>query len=228
MRYSNLTNKSNVFLKRFTHSTRHIKCSKFVDSFNYNNFLDFGSGDGQLFEYLKTKKNKNYYAYEPYKQMYRQFLKNKKITNNIKLIKNKKNLKKNFYDVITINEVFEHLPNKKILEVIKLLKLISRKKSTIIITVPLEVGLSSLVKNLIRFASKSIHEGLTVKNLFKSFFYRKINRGSRVYYNSHIGFNHHDLKKILANNFTITNITYSPFDYLKSFLNSQVFFICKK
>ena len=228
MKYSNLTNKSNIFLKRFTHSSRHIKCSKFIDNLKYTNFLDFGSGDGQLFEYLKTKKNKNYYAYEPFKQMYKQFLKNSKITNNIKLIKYERNLKKNFYDVITINEVFEHLPNKKLLEVIKLLKLISTKKSTIIISVPIEVGLSSFVKNLIRFASKSSHEGLTAKNLFKSFFYQKINRGSRVYYNSHIGFNHQDLKKILAKHFTITNISFTPFDYLKSTLNSQVFFICKK
>ena len=75
------------------------------------------------------------------------------------------------------------MPDKKIVEVIELLKLVSRKKTTIIISVPLEVGLSSLVKNLIRLASKSIHEGLTVKNVLKSIFYRKINRGSRVYYN---------------------------------------------
>ena len=155
MRYSNLTNKSNVFLKRFTHSSRHIKCSKFIDNINYTNFLDFGSGDGQLFEYLKTK------------------------------------------------------------------------KTNIIISVPLEEGLSSFLENLICFDSEYIHKVLTVKNLFKSIFYRKINRGSRVYYNSHIGFNHHDLKKILANHFTITNIAYTPFDSLKSILNSQIFFICK-
>ena len=227
MKYSNLTNKSNIFLKRFTHSSRHLKCSKIIESLNYVNFLDFGSGDGQLFEYMKKNKNKNYYAYEPYKQMYEQFLKNKNATKNIKIIKNKKNLKKNFYDIITINEVFEHLPNKKILEVIKLLKLISKKKSTIIISVPLEVGLSSLLKNLIRIASNSAHEGLTFKNIFKSCFYQKINRGSRVYYNSHMGFNHQDLKKILADNFNLTNTTYSPFNLLKSILNSQVFYICK-
>ena len=57
------------------------------------------------------------------------------------------------------------------------------------------MGLSSLLKNLIRIASNSAHEGLTFKNIFKSCFYQKINRGSRVYYNSHMGFNHQDLKK---------------------------------
>ena len=83
-------------MKRFTHSSRHLKCSKIIESLNYVNFLDFGSGDGQLFEYMKKNKNKNYYAYEPYKQMYEQFLKNKNATKNIKLIKNKKKFKKKF------------------------------------------------------------------------------------------------------------------------------------
>ena len=42
-----------------------------------------------------------------------------------------------------------------------------------------------------------------------------------------MGFNHQDLKKILADNFNLTNTTYSPFNLLKSILNSQVFYICK-
>ena len=150
MQYSNLTNKSNIFLKRFTHSSRHIKCSKIVRSIKYKNFLDFGSGDGQFFQYLEINPRKKYFAYEPYKQMYLQFLKNQKNFKRVKLIKKTSNLKKNFYDIVTVNEVIEHLPNKKITEVIKLIKFISKKKSTIIISVPIEIGVSSIVKNFIR------------------------------------------------------------------------------
>tara|TARA_A100001037_G_scaffold116592_1_gene106037 strand:+ start:315 stop:503 length:189 start_codon:yes stop_codon:yes gene_type:complete len=62
MQYSNLTNKSNIFLKRFTHSSRHIKCSKIVRSIKYKNFLDFGSGDGQFFQYLEINPRKKYFA----------------------------------------------------------------------------------------------------------------------------------------------------------------------
>ena len=227
MQYSNLTNKSNVFLKRFTHTSRHVKCSDIVASLKYKNFLDFGSGDGQFFEYLKIKPKKNYFAYEPYKQMYTQFIKNNKNFKSVKLLKNKKNLKSNFYDIITVNEVIEHLPNRKIYDVIELIKLISKKNSTIIISVPIEVGFSALVKNFIRFIFSSTHEGLTFTNLIKSIFAKKINRGRRKYYKSHIGFNYYDLKKILSSHFYIQKITYTPFGFLKGFLNSQIFFICK-
>jgi hypothetical protein len=58
MEYANLTNKSNVFLKRFAHISRHWKCSNLVNNYKYETFLDFGSGDGQFFEYLKIKPKK--------------------------------------------------------------------------------------------------------------------------------------------------------------------------
>ena len=226
MKYSNLTNKSNIFLKRFSHSSRHIKCTKLLDNINYINFLDFGSGDGQFFEYLKLNPKKNYFAYEPYKKMYKQFQGNKNFKN-VKLIIDKNKLKKNFYDVVTVNEVIEHLPNKKILEIIKILKYILKKNSTIIISVPIEVGFSSLIKNIIRYFSKSTHEGLTMKNLFRSVMSQKIKRGKKKYFKSHIGFNHNDLRIILSKYFYIQKISYSPFSLFKSFLNSQIFFVCK-
>ena len=227
MEYSNLTTGSKVSFKRYTHRSRHIECSRLVNNLKYKNLLDFGSGDGKLFEYLKINPQNKYFAYEPFKKLQKQFLKNNTKFKNLKLIKNKKNLKKNFYDVITINEVFEHLPNKKIIEVIKRLKYISKTDSTLIISVPIEIGLSSLVKNVIRIIFKSTHDGTTLNNLIRSIFQRKINRGNKPYISSHIGFNHNDLKKILNNHFSIKKITYSPFGILKSNLNSQIFFVCK-
>ena len=227
MEYSNLTNKSNIFLKRFTHSARHTRCSNIINGIKFKTFLDFGTGDGQFFQFLNIKPKIRYFAYEPYVKMYKQFLKNQKNFKNINLITNKNKLKKNFYDVIIVNEVLEHLPNKKIFEVIKIIKYITKKNSTIIISVPIEVGFSSLIKNSIRIFFNSIHEGLTFKNLIKSIFIQKISRGNKKYFKSHIGFNHYELKEILENHFSIIGISYTPFNFLKNFLNSQVFFICK-
>jgi hypothetical protein len=227
MDYSNLTIKSNIFLKRFTHTSRHIRCSNLVNQHKFKNFLDFGSGDGQLFQYLKISSKKRYFAYEPFIKMQNEFFKNKFFLKGVGLITNKKKLKKNFYDLVIINEVLEHLPNKKIFEVIKTIKYITKKNSTIIISVPIEVGLSSLVKNFIRLVFNSTHEGLTFKNLIRSIFVKKINRGNKNYFKSHIGFNYYELRNILNNNFSIINVSYTPFNFLKSFLNSQIFFVCK-
>ena len=142
------------------------------------------------------------------------------------MITNKKNLKKNYYDLITVNEVFEHLSTKNEDEVIKILKSISKKKSKIIISVPIEIGLSSFFKNIIRVISNQSHENLSISNFLKSILYMKINRGKKKYYKSHIGFNYLDLKKKLNKNFKIEEISYTPFDFFKSLLNSQIFLIC--
>lgn len=227
MIYSNLTYKSDNSLKRLTHSSRHRKCVKIINKLKFETLLDFGSGDGQLFNFLDLKTKKKYYAYEPNKLMYLQFKKNNHNFKSVNLITNKKNLNKNFYDVVCVNEVFEHLPNKEIFEIIKTLKLIIKKKSTIIISVPIEVGFASLLKNFIRYFSNSQHDNMTISNLIRSFFFMRINRGKKKYYNSHIGFNHNHLKKILETNFLIQEIAYTPFDIFKGFLNSQVFYTCK-
>jgi hypothetical protein len=194
MKYSNLTHKSNIFLKRFTHSSRHLRSSNIVNKIKFKTFLDFGTGDGQFFDFLIVKPDKKYFAYEPYKKMYLQFLKNKKKFNHVNIIKNKNNLKK-----------------------------IAKKNCTIIISVPIEVGFSSLIKNLIRIFYNSKHENMTLNNLLKSIFRKKIDRGNKKYFNSHIGFDYIELKKILENHFSIKDIIYSPFNILKSFLNSQIF-----
>ncbi len=227
MKYSKLTNKSNIFLKRFTHTSRHIHCSKLVRRLKYKTYLDYGTGDGQLFEFIKIKKKSKYYAYEPYKKMYQQFINNKKKLSHVKLIKKEEDLRKKYYDIISINEVIEHLPPKKIIKLFKIIKSITKKNSFIIISVPIEIGLSSLVKNLIRLLFNSKHEGLNLNNLIRSIFQKKIYRGKGNYYKSHIGFNHLDLKQNLEIHFSIINISYSPFNILKNFLNSQIFFVCR-
>tara|TARA_B110000003_G_scaffold263101_1_gene286406 strand:- start:1055 stop:1741 length:687 start_codon:yes stop_codon:yes gene_type:complete len=227
MKYSKITYKSNIFFKRFTHYSRHIHCSNIVENIKHKTFLDFGTGDGQFFNFLKLKPKKKYFAYEPFKQMYKQFNKDNYNLKDVVLIKNKQKLKKNFYDVITINEVIEHLSDKNIYEVIKIIKFIAKKNSTIIISVPIEIGFSSLIKNLIRIFYNSKHENMTFINIMKSILRKKINRGNKKYYNSHIGFDYFELKKILESNFIIKDISYAPFNILKSFLNSQIFFVCK-
>ena len=119
------------------------------------------------------------------------------------------------------------MTDKDIFEVIKILKKIAKKNSTIVISVPIEIGFSSLIKNLIRIFYNSKHENTTFNNLLKSIFRKKIDRGNKKYIKSHIGFDYIELKKILQNHFLIKNITYSPFNFFKGILNSQIFFIFK-
>ena len=58
MNYSNLTNRSNIFIKRFSHSQRFILAVKIIVRLQIKKILDYGSGDGELFKFIKIPKKK--------------------------------------------------------------------------------------------------------------------------------------------------------------------------
>ena len=150
-----------------------------------------------------------------------------KQTINVKFVKKNK-IKKNYYDVICINEVFEHLSSIEIEKAIKVIKNSIKKKKFVIISVPIEVGVSSIIKNLVRYLINQKHRNLTLTNFIKSIFFIKIRRSNRKYDNSHIGFNYKNFIILLKSyNMNIIKIKYSPFNCLKSFCNSQVYFLIK-
>ena len=127
-----------------------------------------------------------------------------------------------------INEVFEHLNFQEQKKLINNLKQISRKNGKIIISVPIEVGMSSLFKNIIRILINQKHENTTFLNLIKSCLYLKIDRPNKKYNNSHIGFNYlHFIKFLKKENLIIEKLIFSPFSILKGLLNSQIFIIAK-
>ena len=112
--------------------------------------------------------------------------------------------------------------NKK--KVFRNLKKISAKNSKLIISVPIEVGLSSLLKNLARIAISQTHSNTNFFNIIKSLLYLEIERPNKKYNDSHIGFNYLNFIKFLnKENLEVINLSYSPFNFMKGLLNSQVF-----
>src|SRR5690606_16854946 len=99
----------------------------------------------------------------------------------------------------------------------------------IIVSVPLEVGFPSLLKNTVRFLIGQNKQEATIKNILKSLFGLKIERQQDGYIYTHIGFNHNRLE-ILFNECQRESIKkdYSTFKYLYNTIHSQVFYILKK
>ena len=60
MSYSNLTNRSNIFIKRFSHSQRFILAAKLLSNYKSKKILDYGSGDGELFKYIEKSQKKKF------------------------------------------------------------------------------------------------------------------------------------------------------------------------
>lgn len=227
-KYSDLTIDSNFLIKRFTHNKRFKTCSDMLKEIDFKNLLDFGAGDGHLiYELSKIYKKKFYYVYEPNKKLILEAKQKLSQINNVIFLK-KKQIKKNYYDVICVNEVFEHLNSVEIERVISVIKNSIKKEKFIIISVPIEVGVSSIIKNLVRYLINQTHKNLTLTNFIKSVFFMKIRRSAQKYNNSHIGFNYKNFLMLLKSyNLDVVKIIYSPFNILKGFLNSQVFFLIR-
>ena len=224
MKYSKLTTNSNNFIKKFSHLQRFNICKDIIKKYQFKNFLDYGAGDGQLIKLLsKDYKNFVFHLYEPDKKMLLQIKKNLREIKK-KIFYNRKKLKNAYYDIICINEVFEHLNQSEINETIKILKKIIKKKGTIVISVPIEVGLGGFLKNLIRVLIKQKHANTNFVNIIKSLLFLEVKRPNLKYNPSHIGFNYINFIKILKKHkLNITKIRYSPFGIFYGLINSQVY-----
>ena len=115
--------KVNYWLFDYMRLIKYLK--KRIEEKNFKNLLDFGSGEGRLiFELNKESKN-NFYGFE-ISQTAKHFF--KAFNPNIKLIENLDELSgyKNFFDIVTLTEVIEHIPddsvNKSILAIVDSLK----------------------------------------------------------------------------------------------------------
>lgn len=226
--YSELTTSNTSFIKRFSHSKRFTTAIKILNFRSNDKFLDIGTGDGYFLKLVNEKKIKKIVGYEPDNKMFKVLKKNLYYSKNIIL---KKYLVKDSgpFNKISCLEVLEHLRLNDQKKIFKLIKKNSTNKSIILIGVPIEIGLSGFIKNLIRILLRQSHENTSVINIFKSLFNLKIKRRNSKYIKSHIGFDFSTVEKlILSNNFKILKKYYSPFHYIGFWLNSQIYWLIKK
>lgn len=226
--YSELTTSNTSFIKRFSHSKRFITAIKILNFRSNDKFLDIGTGDGYFLKLVNEKKIKKIVGYEPDNKMFKVLKKNLCYSKNIIL---KKYLIKDSepFNKISCLEVLEHLRLNDQKKIFKLIKKNSTNKSIILIGVPIEIGLSGFIKNLIRILLRQSHENTSFINIFKSLFNLKIKRRNSKYIKSHIGFDFSTVEKlILSDNFKILKKYYSPFNYIGFWLNSQIYWLIKK
>jgi 2-polyprenyl-3-methyl-5-hydroxy-6-metoxy-1,4-benzoquinol methylase len=191
--------------------------------------LDFGCGDGLFLNQLRKLygKEADLWGFEPILDS---------IENNVNPILNnweeilKETEAHHPFNIVTCFEVLEHFAPEKQVELIEQICSVLERTGILIVSVPIESGFPSLIKNIIRKKEKKSKRYLfSYKNIFASFlskpfdFYRQGND-----YLEHLGFYFQDLETIFSRYFQILDKSYSPFSHLGKQFNSQVFYRLQK
>ena len=151
------------------------------------------------------------------------------------------------YDAIVCMEVLEHCPTDLQARVLADIDRLSAPGGLVVISVPIETGPTLAVKQAVRAAAALAGQkeyshreryapGEFVRMLFAG-------RGSRIpreeftatapdgtvaRFHGHKGFNWRILERMIAATFVIERRLYSPVRYTGPWLNSQVWFVCRK
>jgi 2-polyprenyl-3-methyl-5-hydroxy-6-metoxy-1,4-benzoquinol methylase len=151
------------------------------------------------------------------------------------------------FDVVTCMEVLEHCPDDVQNDVLDRIARVTAPDGVVIISVPLETGLSLVAKQLARraVALSGLTEYANVERYRAREFTRMVFAGpdtmflreeqtgidenGRTYrFTGHKGFNWRRLEKLLKTRFTVERRLFSPVGPLGAALNSQVWFVCRK
>ena len=216
--YADITYNSKNRLARFSHRKRLSIALKFMLNKGSNKVLDYGAGDGKfLKDLLLNNTSFELNAFEPIMEIEK--------TEGITVFADIKKIINNNYDIITCFEVLEHFNKEAQLEILANLDKMLDDDGFVIISVPIEIGFPSLVKNVRRMLNGNTNFSY-LKNTLKSFVGLDIPeiRTQEGYIYSHIGFNHKKLEKLFLEKFKITQKTTSPFVGLPTAINSQVFY----
>jgi SAM-dependent methyltransferase len=144
------------------------------------------------------------------------------------------------FDLITCMETLEHCTEPVIEIVIKDLAILAKKNGRVVISVPIEIGPAFVVKKIARgiaawrgISDYKYYEKYSLINSLRMIFATKSTLLDRPTYgakgqeyHSHYGFNWRSLEGKIKEKFDINNKFFTPFNWTKGFLSSQVWFDC--
>lgn len=228
MSYSELTIENPSLLKKFSHNKRFDIALELLTIECTDEILDFGTGDGFMLKKLLSASPHSIVGYEPMEIQYKQLEEfvGKYGIDSVAIIGDLGCIETRRFDKVCCLEVLEHLTDDNQILVLNSIKRLLKNGGSVVVSVPIEVGLSGLLKNSARYIIRQAHPNASFRNIFKSFLGLKVDRGQEAYISSHIGFDYSDLEKLIISvGYEIKKKHFSPFKGLKSFINSQVFFV---
>jgi SAM-dependent methyltransferase len=191
--------------------------------------VDYGAGDGYLLTELARRfKPAEMWAFEPQSVNEVRAL----VGSSANIVETPGELPSSHFDKVFCLEVLEHLPPETMDAALTHMRRIVKPQGRVIVSVPIEMGVPGLFKNLVRIGTRHPHDGTTFPAVMNSLFGRS-SKIERVrwgdYFPSHIGWDHRRLPQVLREHgFRVESTTASPVAALGSWLNSQITYTLAK
>jgi ubiquinone/menaquinone biosynthesis C-methylase UbiE len=223
--YASYTTANPNPIKRWSHQRRLANCCRIVDPKPGDRILDFGTGDGELLVALdRVCPSALLTGFEPLSNADQA----EAIAGQVAVIyRVADKLSPASFNKVTCNDVLEHLPEPYLTEAIGHLKRVVAPGGVVLISAPIEDGLSSLFKNIIRAAAGQAHRNTTLSSVLNS----SIGRTSAIkripdtpgWVASHIGFSWRYVRdRLRREGLKLERTTFSPLPALGPLCNSQV------
>ena len=232
--YSSDTYNDTFWLKRRLHRQRYDQALKLLEIKGGERILDYGGGDGYFLRLIaKYQPAAILSGFEPYTVKYQQLKEDFK-DSPIKIYSSVEEIKKQKFEKIACLETAEHLSDNDLKLLFENIHRLLSDHGRLVITVPIEIGLSALFKYAYRWLKRPGYDNLNIINYLKSIFGLRIERKvsqlpqNLNYIFSHVGFDHRHFEARLARFFLIKEKACYPFPPLGTVLNNTLYYVCEK
>jgi len=197
---------------------------------------DFGAGNGELCKLLAERyETAKLICYEPAPELLAEARENLKAVSRVEFCENIHGITPGTLDLVLCLEVFEHLPPEETVEALRKISALLRPAGTIVIGVPIEVGLPALYKGIFRMARRYGAFDATPRNVAVSFLghppqkrpIAELAPGLRWYFD-HVGFDFRAFKNVFRRYFNLIETAASPAPALGTWLMPEVYFVGTK
>lgn len=230
--YRGCTYESGFYPLRWLHQKRFELALDLLGLKEGDSLLDYGCGDAQLLKLAARRLPAASLAgYEPAGSMREEALENLG-NSGIPVHDCVSGIQRRFSKIVCL-ETCEHLSRRLLEQLFTTIAGLLDQGGLVLISVPVETGPSSLVKNAYRYLLGRKFHNLTILKIIKAALGMRMEREAEAelsgldFIYPHIGFDHAEFGKLLEKHFAIEGKRYSPANFLGPVLNNTVYFVCR-
>lgn len=197
---------------------------------------DFGAGDGELCKILARQyPSTRIFCYEPTLHILSEARENLALVESVVFYADIQKIEAASIDRLFCLEVFEHLTPGDSFEALEGIYELLKPGGIAIIGVPVETGIPAVYKGLFRMTRRYGAFDANITNIARAFVgnppkNRPISETEPgiAYHYDHMGFRHHELKKVLSGKFKLLRHSTSPVSWVGAWLMPEIYFVVQK